>query len=253
MSTTDGGAHRLVVRRGAGWPLVIRAVLAAASAVATGPAAAQTMDDHVYTYVAFDELEYAPGFGERPVEYDGQAWIGGDYDRLWLKARGGHSTLATAGGVEVEALYSRTASAFWNLQAGLRMDRGYGEGGGATRGLVALGVEGLAPYWFEVESFVYVSHEGHVSARLEAAYEMLFTQRLVLEPEVELGLAAQDVPTFGVASGLDELELGARLRYQIVRELAPYVGISWVRERRPEGPVRSVSEGSFVAGLRWWY
>ena len=241
------------VRRGAGLRLLVLAALGAAFPAAAGAAAAQTMDDHVYTYVAFDELEYGHGFGERPVEYDAQAWIGGDYDRLWLKARGEHSTLAPHGGFEVEALYSRTASAFWNLQAGFRLDHGYGGGDGASRGLVAFGVEGLAPYWFEVESFVYVSHEGDVSARLEAADELLVTQRLVLEPEIELGLAVQDVPAFGVASGLDELELAARLRYEIVRELAPYVGISWVRKGLPEGPVGSVSDASFVAGLRWWY
>lgn len=241
------------MRRNAGRALAILASAAAASATVAWPATAQTMDDRIYTYVAFDELEYAHGFDERPVEYDAQAWIGGDYDRLWVKARGEHSTLETEGGFEVEALYSRTVSAYWNLQSGLRLDHGYGEDEGGTRGLVVFGVEGLAPYWFEVESFVYVSHEGDVSARLEAAYELLFTQRLVLEPEIEVGLAVQEVPDFGVASGLDELELGARLRYEIVRELAPYVGISWVRQELPEGPVESVSDASFVAGLRWWY
>ena len=241
------------MRNVAGRVPTILAVLATASAATAGPAVAQVMDDHVYTYASFDELEYAHGFGERPVEYDGQAWIGGDYDRLWLKARGEHSTLETEGGFELEALDSRTVSAYWNLQSGLRLDRGYGEGDGVTRGLAAFGVEGLAPYWFEVEAFAYVSHEGDVSARLEASYELLFTQRLILEPEVELGLAVQDVPAFGVASGLDELELGARLRYEFVRELAPYVGISWVRQELPEGPVGSVSDASFVAGVRLWY
>lgn len=233
------------MRKEAGWALLI---LTTAT-----PATAQVMDDHVYSYVALDELEYAHGFGERPVEYDGQAWIGGDYNRLWVKVRGEHSTLETEGGFEAEALYSRMVSAYWNLQSGLRADRGYGKGEGATRGLVAFGLEGLAPYWFEVEAFAYVSHEGDVSARLEASYELLFTQRLILEPQIEVGLAVQDVPDFGVASGLDELELGARLRYEIVREFAPYVGVTWVRERFPAGPVGTVSDASLVAGLRWWY
>lgn len=214
---------------------------------------AQVMDDHIYTYVAFDELEYAHGFGERPIEYDGQMWIGGDYNRLWLKARGEHSTLGPGGGVEAEALYSRTVTAFWNLQGGLRVDRVYGDEGGATRGLLAFGVGGLAPYWFEVESFLYVSQEGDISARLEASYELLFTQRLVLEPEIELTLAVQDVPEFGVASGLDELELGGRLRYEIMRELAPYIGFSWVRQQVPVASARTLSDASLVAGLRWWY
>lgn len=241
------------MRMWAGRALVILVAAAAGWAAGAEAVAAQTMDDHIYTYVAFDELEYAHGFGERPVEFDAQGWIGGDYNRLWIKARGEHSTLATEGGFEAEALYSRTVSPYWNLQSGLRLDRAYGDGGGATRGLVAFGVEGLAPYWFEVEAFAYVSHEGDVSARLEAAYELLFTQRLVLEPEIEVGLALQDVPEFGVASGLDELELAARLRYEIVRELAPYVGVVWVRDRSPEGVIGAVSDASFVAGVRWWY
>jgi len=256
-----GRARRPVCASAAGLGAALAGVALAGAALLASPAAplaAQTMDDEIYTYVAVDELEYAHGFGERPVEYDGELWIGGDYDRLWVKARGEHSTLDGEGGFELEALYSRTVRAFWNLQAGLRVDRGYG-GEGATRGLVAVGLEGLAPYWFEVESFLYVSHEGDLSARLEAGYELLFTQRLVLEPEVELSLAAQDVPDFGVASGLDALELSARLRYEIVRELAPYVGVSWVRDRVPRGPdpgndaPSTVRDASFVAGLRWWY
>lgn len=249
MKRVDAAGPRPLVPGDTGWATMTLAALA----VAGGPAAAQTMDDHIYTYVAFDELEYADGFGERPVLYDGEAWIGGDYDRLWLKARGEHSTIETEGAFEVEGLYSRTVSAYWNLHSGLRLDRAYGKGEGATRGLVALGVEGLAPYWFDVESFLYLSDEGDVSARVEASYELLFTQRLILEPEVEVALALQDVPAFGVASGLDELELGIRLRYEIVREFAPYLGISWVRESQPAGPVSSSSDGSLLAGLRWWY
>lgn len=235
---------------------VLGALFVAASLLPAG-AGAQTMDDRIYTYVAFDELEYVPGTDERPVEYDGEMWIGGDYDRLWLKAQGEQSTLEGAGEIEAQALYSRAVTTFWNAQAGLRVDHHYGGEGGATRGLIAIGIEGLAPFWFEVESFVFVSREGDVSARLEASYDLLFTQRLVLEPEVELDLAVQDVPEFGVASGLDALELGARLRYEFVRELAPYVGISWTRSRYPDGPGgapgATVSDASLVAGLRWWY
>lgn len=227
------------------------ALAVAVAAAGAAPAGAQVMDEHVYTYVAFDKLEYGHGFDERPVEFDGQAWIGGDFDKLWVKARGEHSTLETEGEFQGEALYSRMWRPFWNLQGGVRLDRRYG-GEAATRGLLAFGLEGLAPYWFEVEAFGYVSQDGDFSARLEASYELLFTQRLVLEPEVEVDLALQDVEAFGVASGLDELELAARLRYEIVRELAPYVGIAWVRKGLPNG-VGAGTSSSFVAGLRWWY
>lgn len=219
---------------------------------------AQVMDDHIYTYVSFDELEYVPGAPEEPVEYDGQMWIGGDYDRLWLKARGEQSTLETEGHFEGQALYSRAVSTFWNAQAGLRVDHRYRSGPNDTRGLVVVGMEGLAPYWFEVESFLFVSQDGDVSARLEASYDLFFTQRLVLEPELELNAAVQEVPAFGIGSGLNDLELAARARYEIVRELAPYVGISWTRRLGETADIarldgRAVSDANFVAGLRWWY
>ena len=231
---------------------------AVATMVLTVPADGQTMDDMIYTYVSFDELEYVPGADEEPVEYKGQMWIGGDFDRVWLKARGEQSTLEHEGNFEGQALYSRTTSAFWNTQVGVRVDHLYGPGPNATRGLLALGIQGLAPYWFEFESFVFVSHEGDVSARVEASYDLLFTQRIILEPELELNGAVQSVPRFGVGSGLSDLELGGRVRYEVVREFAPYVGVSWVRlfgetadlDRSGGG---AASDANFVAGLRWWY
>lgn len=239
-------------------PAAVLTLLLVAATWASDAIRAQVMDDHIYTYVSFDELEYVPGAAEEPVEYDGQMWIGGDYDRLWLKARGEQSTLETEGHLEGQALYSRAVSTFWNAQAGVRVDHRYAAGPNDTRGLVAVGMGGLAPYWFEVESFLFVSQDGDVSARLEASYDLFFTQRLVLEPEMELNGAVQEVPAFGVGSGLNDLELGARVRYEIVRELAPYVGISWTRRfgetadmARLDG--RPVSDANFVAGMRWWY
>lgn len=241
--------------------MTARAFAAGASillATLHGVAEAQTMDDHIYTYVSFDELEYRPGVaGEEPLAYDGEMWIGGDYDRLWLKTHGEQSTLEREGHLEAQALYSRAVSAFWNAQAGIRVDRRYGEDAG-TRGLLAAGFQGLAPYWLHLESFLFVSRDGDVSARLEAGYEMLFTQRLILEPEMRLDAAVQDVPEWGVGSGLSEMELAARLRYEIQRELAPYLGVTWARSvgrtadlARSEGD--EVSRSSFVIGLHWWY
>jgi len=221
-------------------------------------AAAQTMDDHVYWFLSFEELEYRPGPAEEPLVYDAEMWVGGDMDRLWLKAHGEQSTLEPAGHLEAQALYSRTVSPFWNAQVGLRLDRDYGDGTGATRGHLAAGLQGLAPYWFHVESFLFLSQDADVSARLEVGWDMLFTQRLVLEPEVEVALALQDVPEWGVGSGLNQIELGARLRYEFLRELAPYVGWSWARRfgeasdlARAEG--HEVSRGALVLGLHWWY
>jgi copper resistance protein B len=231
-------------------------IICAALAVGVpGAARGQTMamgDRTVYSYVSFDEFEYRVGPEERPVELDALAWIGGDLNRLWVKARGERSTRGGAGEVEGQLLYGRVVSSFWDLQAGVRFDMRLGGGTeGRTRGLLVLGLQGLAPPWFEVESMLFVSHEGDVSVRVQASYDLLLTQRLILEPELEFDLAAQDAPEFRVASGLSTVEVGARVRYEIVRELAPYVGVSWERYAGgSDGPER---ETSLVAGLRWWY
>ncbi len=226
-------------------------MMGSSPAAAQGQAMTMAMDDRaVYTYVSFDELEYRTGPEERSVGFDAMAWIGGDFNRLWAKGRGERPTGA-GGDVEGQLLYGRVVSSFWDLQAGVRLDVHSGGAERRERGLIAIGLHGLAPYWFEVESTVFVSHEGDVSARLQASLDLLLTQRLILEPELELDFAAQGVPEFGVASGLSTIEVGARIRYEIVRELAPYVGVSWERNADTTGD--SERDTSFVAGLRWWY
>ena len=224
-------------------------------AAARAQAMPMAMEDRmIHSYVSFDELELVTGPEERPVEFDALAWVGGDVSRVWVKARGEQATTGTgAGELEGQVLYGRVLTPFWDVQAGLRVDALYGEGTNHTRGLLAVGLQGLAPYWFEVESTFFVSQSGDVSARLQASYDLLLTQRLILEPEVQLDLAVQEVPELEVGSGLSAVEAGARLRYEIVRELAPYVGIAW--QRRAVGSAdRAREEGtSFVAGVRWWY
>lgn len=221
-------------------------------------AAAQVMDRAIYTYVALNELEYAPGSDERPVALDGELWVGGDYNRLWLKAEGEHSTVESEGEYEIQALYGRFVGSFWDAQVGLRLDAARAGGATDTRAHLVLGLQGLAPYWFELEPALFVSQDGDVSARLEASYALLFTQRLILEPELETNLAIQEVPEWDTGSGVNDVELSARLRYEVVRELAPYVGVSWHRRAgdtadlaRGEG--ESVSQTSLVFGVRAWW
>ena len=120
------------------------------------------------------------------------------------------------------------------------------------------GVQGLAPYWFEVDAAAFVSDDGDVSARLEAEYELFLTQKLILQPRAELDFAVQDVPELGIGSGLSTAEAGLRLRYEFRREFAPYIGVSWRRAfgetadfTRADG--EDVESISFVAGLRLWF
>lgn len=235
--------------------IAIPALLLAALPARAG---AQVMDQAIYTYVALDELEYAHGVAERPVTLDGELWTGGDFNRLWLKVGGERSTVEDVGELEAQVLYGRFVAPFWDAQVGLRLDAQRGATDTDVRAHLALGLQGLAPYWFELDPTLFVSQDGDVSARLEASYELLFTQRLILEPELEVNVAVQEVPDWGVGSGVNDVELAARLRYEIVRELAPYVGFSWHRRvgetadlARARG--EDAGEGSVVVGVRAWW
>ena len=212
-------------------------------------------DRQVFSSVLVDELEYRRNQGADTLEWDAQAWVGGDYNRLWLRTDGAANQSGDSGGEwEAQALYSRLVAPFWDFQAGLRYDRLYGEQD-RGRAFAVIGFEGLAPYWFEVTPALFISEDGDLSARLEASYELLFTQRLILQPSLEVNAAAQKVKEFGVGSGINNVELGLRLRYEIKREFAPYIGVSWTNKfggtadiARSEG--ERTNDFAVVAGLR---
>ncbi len=221
-------------------------------------AAAQIMDDKIYTFLLFDQIEYRQTGDANPVGWEMLGWIGGDYNRFWIKSEGEQATVGSGGDVEVQALYSHLIAPFWEVQAGLRLDARYGGGGDDVRVLLVFGFEGLAPYWFEMEPAVFVSHEGHVSARLTTTYDMFITQRFIVQPRLEVNVAVQEVPEFGVGDWLNDIDLGVRLRYELWREYAPYGGIRWVRRfggtadfARLAG--EEVSELALVGGLRVWF
>lgn len=230
------------------------------------PAAAQGIGmDHLLemmdwgreAYVLAEALEYAPGGADRPVSYDVLGWAGGASRRLWTKAEGDHGTRAGHGATEIQLLYGQLLTPWWDGQVGVKVDVAYGGGDARARTSLALGVQGLAPGWFEVDPTLFVSQRGDVSASLKASYDVLLTQRLVVQPEVETSVAIQDVPEFGVGSGVNDLELGLRMRYEIVREFAPYIGLTWSNRfggtadlsRAAGEPVRDLR---LVAGLRVW-
>ena len=186
--------------------------------------------------------------------WDVQGWYGGDLNKLWIKSEGDYDF--DAGEVEeagVQALWSRAVAPFFDFQAGVRHDT---EPDGLTHGVV--GIQGLAPYWFEVDAAAFLSEQADLTARLEAEYELLLTQRLVLQPRAELELSAQRIPDLDLGSGVTGLDLGVRLRYEIRREFAPYVGVEW---QSALGDTADMAEASgadpsrtaFVAGLRLWF
>jgi len=213
----------------------------------------------IYTFLQLNQFEYASGVDSRPVKYDAQGWIGGDYNRFWFRLEGDEPTRGDeVGETEIQALFSRLVSPFWDLQTGVRLDVARTSGDAETRFYWAVGLEGLAPYWFEVSSSLFVSEDGEFSARLEASYDLLFTQRLIVEPEIELNAAFQDVADELIGSGLNDFEFGFRMRYEIRREFAPYIGFSWTRRTGETADLfrdagLSTRSGGFVAGIRAWY
>lgn len=215
-------------------------------------------DQQIFSMVLVEQFEYRDNRGADTLEWDAQAWIGGDYNRLWLKTEGADRQTGGDGGEwEAQALYSRLVDPFWDFQAGLRYDQLHGDVD-RERAFAVIGFEGLAPYWFEVTPALFISEDGDLSARFEASYELLFTQRLILQPSIEINAAAQKVEEFDVGSGLNDIELGLRLRYEIQREFAPYIGVSWTNKfggtadiAREEG--ERTDDFAVVAGVRVWF
>jgi copper resistance protein B len=205
------------------------------------------------TGVIIDRLEAGFGDGETSYLWDAQGWTGGDINRFWWKSEGeGSGKLEDA---EVQALYSRAIRPFWDLQAGVRQT--IRPDLKDTTDFV-LGVQGLAPHWFEIDAAAFLSSEGDLSARIEAEYDQRITQRWILQPRAEVTIAASDAAEIEVGSGLSSLELGLRLRYEIRREFAPYAGIEWTRRF---GDTRDLVEAGggeaedvrFVVGLKAWF
>ncbi|MGA7800300.1 MAG: copper resistance protein B [Gammaproteobacteria bacterium] len=212
-------------------------------------------DNVVLSKVMVDRLEVRDTDAGNLAYWEGQAWIGGDINRLWLKSEGGvlkgHTEEA-----DLEALYSRALTAFWDVQAGVRHD--FRTGDKPAREWAAVGLKGLAPYRFDVDATAYVGTAGRTAARVKAEYEVLLTQRLILMPELEFNAYGKNDPARGLGSGLSNVDLALRLRYEIRREIAPYVGVVWSRKFGGTADLarqsaEAVQDTQVVAGLRVWW
>ena len=201
-----------------------------------------------------ERLEHQSGDNEDVVVWEAQGWLGTDAHKLWVKTEGDYEVGETAEEVELQLLYSRAVSPFWDIQAGVRHDFEPSP----NRSHLVLGAQGLAPYWFEVDTALFLSDEGKVSARFEAEYELFLTQRLILQPRVEINLATSADEELGIGKGLYDSVAELRLRYEIRREFAPYIGVSWGGDfgdtadlvKREGGDPR---QSAVVIGLRMWF
>ncbi len=208
--------------------------------------AAMDMDDSAgLGKVIIDQFEAQGGGGTPRVAWDSQAWYGTDYDKLWLKTEGVSQT-RDQDSSRNELLWDHVIGRWWNLQTGMRYDLGHGP----ARGWAAVGVEGLAPYWFEVEATLYVGDAGRTAARTKVEHDLLITQRLILQAEAELEFCGKSDAARDTSSGLSSAQLGLRIRYEIRRNAAPYVGVTWAHDRGVSAQANTVL---WVAGLHAWF
>jgi copper resistance protein B len=244
------------------YPLLMSAFLATLSTALRAENAAGApehwpnpmMGEMSFGSLLVDRLEYGKSDDEEIGIWDIQGWYGTDKHKVWLKSEGEQALSDQLQSAEVQLLYGRMISPFFDLQVGLRQDIKPNP----DRTFVVAGVQGLAPYWFETDAAVYVSEDGDISLGAEVEYDLLITQKWILQPRLELDLSADDVPRYGTGRGLTDLEFGMRLRYEIRREFAPYAGINWSRKfgqtadyARDNG--EPVSTTTLLLGVRVWF
>ena len=217
-----------------------------------GPRQLKLADEHAFWSVLGDRLEYQEDSDS--TVYDIQAWYGTTYNRFVIKAEGdiADGTLEES---STDLLWGHALNAYFDTQFGVRLDQ-YDEG--KDRQWLAIGMQGLAPYWFELDVTAYVGDDGRTALSAEAEYELLLTQRLILQPRAELNLYGKDDLDNRLGSGLSDLALGLRLRYEFSRQFSPYIGVEWTDTygdtadyRRAAG--EDTSGTQFVAGLRFWF
>jgi len=213
-----------------------------------GMAGWEETDTISFSKVIADQMEYRfNSNGNNSLRYDMQGWRGTDYNKIWLKLEGQDELKIRSGETEFQALYSRSVAPFWDFQIGARYDNFYNPGVMNDRFLAVIAFQGLAPYWFDIEPAIFVSDKGDISARITTTYDLLLTQHLILQPRIEVNYAVREASQFGVGKGLYDTQLGFRLRYEMRREFAPYVGLTWQKQF-------SVKDNmALLAGVRWWF
>lgn len=213
----------------------------------------QMHDSAINSFLLLDQLEYQDADEGSTLAWDASGWIGGDINRLWIRSEGERTNGVTED-AELQLLYGRSVSPWWDVVAGVRQDFKPE----SPQTWAAFGIQGMALYDFEAEATAFIGENGQTAARLEGDYDILLTNRLILQPTAEANFYGKNDPERGVGSGLANTEVGLRLRYEIVRQFAPYIGVSWNRSYgktadfiRDEGG--DVDEARFVAGIRMWF
>ena len=210
-------------------------------------------DDPIVTKVMINQLETRITEGDDPLILEATAWIGKDLNKFVIKADA-EQVKGVTEELELQALYSRAVAPFWDFQIGVRQD----QKPKPSRDWLAIGFQGIAPYWFEIDSTLFLGKSDQVGLRFTAEYEGMITQRWVLSPEVEFNFHTKDDVATGTGSGLSDSQIGLRLRYEIKREFAPYIGVNWNKKYGntatfAENDGEKVEDTQIVAGIRAWF
>ena len=215
-------------------------------------------DEMKHTFIRADVLEFRPGREDSDFRWDVEGWRGGDFNRFWFKSEGERNTALKADyDIDLQMLYGRFVKKYYDFQVGVRVETQSFRGANVTRAHAVIGIEGLVPYRYEFEAALFISHQGHVSGRVSFTRDYLLTQRWILQGRVEANAAAQRVERFTTSKGLNNIEAGLRLRYEVQRKFGPYIGISYDQSffgtanfvRKDGGDPRQLR---FVAGVRVW-
>ena len=216
-------------------------------------ARAEMDDDPLLLTVILDQLETRDAGGDNTLSWDGQGWLGKDLHKIWFKTDG-ERTAGSTNEAELQFLYSKAIARYWDFQLGVRHDFKPSP----SRSWVAIGFKGLAPYFFDIDAAAFIGESGRAALRIGAEYELLITQRLILTPDIEINLYGQNDPDVGIGAGLSDIEAGLRLRYEIRRQFAPYIGVNWSRKfgktaEFAETAGRDTSDVQLLIGLRAWF
>jgi len=219
----------------------------------SGSAQADMEDDPLLLTVILDQIEMRDVADDNTLSWGAEGWLGKDLHKIWFKSDGERSA-GNTDEAELQFLFSKAIARYWDFQLGVRHDFKPSP----SRSWVAFGFKGMAPYFFDIDVAVFIGESGRTAGRFEAEYELLLTQRLILTPDIEINLYGQNDSDVGSGSGLSDIEVGIRLRYEIRRQFAPYIGFNWSRmfgntADFAEADGRDTSEAQLVIGFRAWF
>jgi copper resistance protein B len=212
------------------------------------------MDNQIYSHLLFDQLEGRTNGPDTELRWDGEGWAGTDFNRLWIKSEGFYNERGKVEDGDHELLYDRPITSYFDAQGGLRYDLD----SAPQRFWGAFGIEGLAPELFNFQATGYARDAGHFAARIEGSYDFRLMQLIVAQPECELNFYSKKDPSRAIGAGLSEIDTGLRIRYELSRKFAPYIGIAYNQKfgetadfTQEEGEI--VRDLRFVFGIRVWY